>query len=255
MNKRILDNFHIKLQLIIPYISIFSSILIILDLLGRINITGNPYLLFIDSTVLIIFAIDYFLRLLKSKGKKEYFSKNFLELLSILPVYQFRALRVLRLLRFIRLISVMSKGKNVINKFFDEHKVVYVFLFMITVILIGSVGIYFAERGYSINRFEDALWWSVVTITTVGYGDISPQTSLGKFIAVILMISGVAVLGAFTGTTATYIVGMRKKYKENTFEEKDNILNGLSIAEVEEVKKYIEFIKFKRDDIKNKSKI
>jgi voltage-gated potassium channel len=72
-------------------------------------------------------------------------------------------------------------------------------------VLCGASGIYFFERARNptINSFGDALWWSVVTATTVGYGDVSPISTEGRLIAVVLMLTGIGVIGVFTASVAS----------------------------------------------------
>jgi voltage-gated potassium channel len=81
------------------------------------------------------------------------------------------------------------------------------------IILIGTIGIFVFEKGNndSIKNISDALWWTIVTITTVGYGDIYPSTVFGRIIAVFLMIIGIGVLGMFTATIATFLVNEKIK--------------------------------------------
>ena len=73
-------------------------------------------------------------------------------------------------------------------------------------VVLGAVGVFELERGENkaIGTFGDALWWAVVTITTVGYGDVSPVTPEGRFIADLLMITGIGVIGIFTATVASF---------------------------------------------------
>jgi voltage-gated potassium channel len=78
----------------------------------------------------------------------------------------------------------------------------------LVIVLLGAVGVYLVERGQNpaIRGFGDALWWAMVTATTVGYGDVSPTTTEGRFIAVLLMLVGIGVIGVFTATVAGYFV-------------------------------------------------
>ena len=78
-------------------------------------------------------------------------------------------------------------------------------------VFVGALAILDAERGVdgaSIHSFENALWWTIVTITTAGYGDLSPVTPMDRFVAVLLMIGGVALIGVVTATLASWVVGL-----------------------------------------------
>ena len=105
-------------------------------------------------------------------------------------------------------------------------------------------------------RFIDALWWSFVTASTVGYGDISPQTGLGRLIASILMLVGIGTIGMLTGTIATYFTNVEKDLT-STNETENFILNSKEFTEKEkkEIINYIKFIKMKREEVEYREKL
>jgi voltage-gated potassium channel len=109
--------------------------------------------------------------------------------------------------------------------------------------LFGTIGISYAEN----LVFGDALWWSFVTTTTVGYGDISPKTALGKLIAVMLMIVGIGFLGMLTGTISTYFINKVKKPKTDVKTNVSDVisLDGLSEDDQKSVISYIRYLKSK----------
>jgi voltage-gated potassium channel len=74
-------------------------------------------------------------------------------------------------------------------------------------VVLGAIGVYALEAGENkgIQHFGDALWWAVTTVTTVGYGDITPITPEGRLIAVVLMLTGISVIGVFTATVASFL--------------------------------------------------
>ena len=119
-----------------------------------------------------------------------------------------RAVRALRLLRLARLGIVAGVAFRYSRQFLTHRKFHYVAIVVVGVVLLGALGIYTTEVGTnaSIRTFADALWWSVVTATTVGYGDLSPQTPEGRLIAVVLMFTGIGVIGVFTATVASFFL-------------------------------------------------
>jgi voltage-gated potassium channel len=119
-----------------------------------------------------------------------------------------RSLRVLRLLRLIRAFAVAGIGLRLAQRHFGHRKFHYVVLLTFATVLLGSLGIYIEEQGVnpSIRSFGDAVWWGMVTVTTVGYGDVSPVTLEGRLIAVILMLTGIGVIGVFTATVASFFL-------------------------------------------------
>ena len=187
----------------------------------------------IDITIWIIFCLDYFLRLLISKNKIKFIKKNVIDLLSIMPfnaVFKiFRIVKFTRLIKLTRLIDIfkgtrilvlLGKFKYRTNEFLKTNNFNYAIYFVITVIFLGAISIYMVED----MTFSNALWWSFVTATTVGYGDVIPQTLGGRIIAVFLMIIGIGFVGLLTATIATFFLTNSKKEK-NTY--KNNVINDI----------------------------
>jgi len=115
----------------------------------------------------------------------------------------FRLAKFTRLMKFtklLRLVGVAGKVKPKINKFLHTNGFIYMICISLSLVLTSSVLMMFIEK----QTFFDALWWSIVTCTTVGYGDISPSTGLGRVIAVILMVFGIGFISMLTGTITTY---------------------------------------------------
>ena len=186
-------------------LAIISIVLIVLDYAHEINIISPPYSI-IDNSILIVFAIDYFVRLFYAKDKKRFFKENIFDLLSIIPVnnlfYIFRmarigrALRLLKLLRIFRLVGLTGR----LHKFLKTNGLIYYLYISLTVILIASSLYCISEK----VSFGTALWWSITTATTVGYGDVSPTTGLGKAAAVLLMFLGIGFIGMLTSSLTNF---------------------------------------------------
>lgn len=186
-------------------LAIISIVLIVLDYAHEINIISPPYSI-IDNSILIVFAIDYFVRLFYAKDKKRFFKENIFDLLSIIPVnnlfYVFRmarigrAFRLLKLLRIFRLVGLTGR----LHKFLKTNGLIYYLYISLTVILIASSLYCISEK----VSFGTALWWSITTATTVGYGDVSPTTGLGKAAAVLLMFLGIGFIGMLTSSLTNF---------------------------------------------------
>lgn len=122
------------------------------------------------------------------------------------PVVALPALRPLRLLRLLVVVSVLQRA---IGTAIRGRVAVYTISSAILFLYAASLAIYETERdvpGASIASFGDALWWSITTVTTVGYGDYSPVTTQGRVIAACLMIGGISLIGVVTATIASWIV-------------------------------------------------
>src|SRR4051794_11266249 len=88
----------------------------------------------------------------------------------------------------------------------------YVLALVVFVLFMGAGGFYLEEHGRNANvhGFGDGLWWAIVTMTTVGYGDIAPVTPGGRIVGAVLMISGISALGLFTASIAAYMIRARQ---------------------------------------------
>ncbi len=231
-------------------LAIASVLFVILDLSGKITLSENPYKT-VDLLILIFFWIDYIIRIAKSKDKKSFFKSNIFDLIAIIPLNQiftmFRIFRVLRIMRLAKITKLARIFRSMaflvkINKttkvFLHTNNFIYVLYTSFILIITSSILMTYIEH----QSFGDALWWSIVTCTTVGYGDISPATVTGRVIAVILMIFGIGLIGMLTGTITTYFTTLRKEPITDT----ENIFEDLSEEQIERVIEYAAFLKNKK---------
>ena len=124
-----------------------------------------------------------------------------------------RSLRALRLVRLLRATALAGIALRTGGRFFGRNKFHYTAVVGLVVVLTGAFGVFVveSETNKSITSLGDALWWAVVTATTVGYGDVSPVTLEGRLIAVFLMFTGIGVIGVFTATVASYFFEQEQK--------------------------------------------
>jgi voltage-gated potassium channel len=150
----------------------------------------------------IAFALDLSLGIIRSENKLQYLKRHPLEILAVALPF----LRPLRLLRFISFGTLVLERVNMGKSIGISIKVICTALFLT---YLAGIEITMAERGQpesTISSVGDGLWWAITTLTTVGYGDIYPTTTEGRFIAVGLMISGICVLGVISATVAAWFV-------------------------------------------------
>nr|WP_257210662.1 potassium channel family protein [Actinomyces ruminis] len=173
---------------------------VIADLQGGQRATAELIL----NGIWIAFVIDFGVRLVLAPDRRHWLAHHLLDLAAVLlPM-----LRPLRLLRLVTLLGVLQRSAGTALR---GKITIYTVGSVALLSLIAALAVLDAERhvpGATITSFGDALWWALVTITTVGYGDLAPVTPLGRATAILLMIGGVALIGVVTATLASWIVSL-----------------------------------------------
>jgi len=172
------------------------------SVIGRTHGQLNTALQTVMQIVWVLFVIDYVVRLILAKPRWRWFFRHIPDLLIV-------ALPFLRPLRLLRLIALIGVLQRVAGNALRGRVAIYVVVTASLVVFTAALAELNAEQyavGARITSFGDALWWAIVTITTVGYGDFVPVTEIGRLIAVGLMISGIALLGVVTATLASWFV-------------------------------------------------
>ena len=182
-----------------------------------------PTLFFwLDMSFTSTFLVEYLLKLWIAPHKWTFVRRNWIDLLAVLPILRVfrlgRAVRLLRLFRLLRLVRIgayLQQYVDAMNRRTSsrtvENEIILVYLLFSLVF--GTVGILVFEKGHN-DGFEtlgDGLWWCVVTLTTVGYGDISPITTGGKLVAGVVMFIGLTFWALLTGTVSSIIIEHAKQ--------------------------------------------
>jgi len=153
-------------------------------------------------TVWGVFVLDLLVRLVLAEDRRRYARRHWFDVLLVI-VPMLRPLRLLRVLTLARVLGRTAR-RNLVGQV-----TIYVLGTAVSAIGLGSLAVLGAERGApgaNITSIGDALWWSMETVTTVGYGDRYPVTTEGRLIAVGMMLIGIAVVGAVTATVAAWLV-------------------------------------------------
>jgi voltage-gated potassium channel len=233
-------NLRVLYEIFMAMLSLIVVIILIIDMSYNLPKSLSNIFIIIDNIVLIIFSIDYFTRLVIAKDRVYFLKNNIIDLIAIIPFsYAFQAIRILRLsrlLKFVKIfrsISLLLKFRNHIDRFLKTNNFNYIIGITLSTLFLGTIGIHFAE-GISVGN---ALWWSFVTITTVGYGDISPVTPIGRIIAGILMLVGIGFLSMLTGTIATFFLSKNSStsYKTQTIEDIKTRLDNFDELNIEDI--------------------
>ena len=172
-----------------------------------ISDSNNHYLGLVQWVCWFAFALDLIHGIWKAESKKEYLKRHPLEIASVLLPF----LRPLRLMRVISFGSLALQKVAIGRQFAITVKVAISALF---ISYIAAIQITISERsveGSNIKTFSDGLWWAVTTVTTVGYGDRYPTTNEGRLLAVLLMITGISLVGVITASVAAWFVKMSQE--------------------------------------------
>jgi voltage-gated potassium channel len=205
-------------NIIILTLILLSVLSVMLESVESIDQKYHEILLGAEWFLTIIFSIEYLLRAYSSRRPIAYITSFYgiIDLLSILPMFVLliaplrtnyltvvRVLRLLRIFRIFKLAKYIREGRVILEALRGSLAKITVFLFAVTMmVLIFGSAMYVIEGGVNSEQFSNipqSIYWAVATITTVGYGDLAPVTSLGRFIASIIMLSGYAIIAVPTG--------------------------------------------------------
>ncbi|THB72102.1 MAG: ion transporter [Desulfovibrio sp.] len=194
---------------------ILSVFVVCLDSVPSINARFGGGLLIIEWVLTIMFTLEYLVRLFCVTRPWDY-ARSFygiVDLLAILPTYAslfvpgaqyllvIRVLRILRIFRVLKLVQYMGEAQALARALRASARKIAVFLyFVLTLVIVFGSLVYIVEgeeNGFS--SIPKAIYWAIVTLTTVGYGDISPQTGLGQALAAIIMVMGYGIIAVPTG--------------------------------------------------------
>lgn len=202
-------------DVILLWLIVISVVLVFLDSVPEYNKNYRQFFIISEWTITIFFTLEYILRIVISARPLKYVFSfwGFVDLLAILPTYLslvlvnshyllvIRIFRLLRVFRVLKLVRFIKESEILFSALKASTHKIGVFLLTVTsvVVTMGTI-MYVVEGGK--NGFESiphSIYWAVVTVTTVGYGDIIPQTPLGKFVSSIAMIIGFAIIAVPTG--------------------------------------------------------
>ncbi|NQV72392.1 ion transporter [bacterium] len=182
----------------------------------------------------VFFTIEYLLRIYCSIRPITYVRSFYgvIDLLSILPTYLsllipgsqvgavIRVLRLLRVFRVFKLHNFLNQGDLISTALLRSRRKIAVFLYAVflMVIVIGSFMYLIESNGPAADKFDSiprSIYWAIVTITTVGYGDISPATTLGQFVAALVMVAGYAIIAVPTGIVSAELMTVNRQNNAN----------------------------------------
>lgn len=212
-------NWRLYYEILIAFSILTYGILILQDLFSPTDSVMEHELAQIDTAFILFFMVEYLIRLYLSQDKWKFIKTNWFDLVAMIPLDAF--FRMARIMRIIRVIHLFRRSV-LLTSFFRSKEIKLSLVIVTLIVLWGATGFYFVEHrsNDNISSYFDAIWWAIVTTTTVGYGDISPLTIGGRMIAIILMLTGIGLIGSITASVATNFIENIKEEKES--DQKEN---------------------------------
>ncbi|MDQ5869424.1 MAG: potassium channel family protein [Thermoproteota archaeon] len=207
------------IDIIVASLTVISLVIVLIDYILTLSTTQKLAIYIFDLIVVILLAWDFSVRVKASSHRGSFILRHWYEFPAMLPLILYTVgdaslfggviihnLRIITLFRVIRLYNLLS--------LIGGSEFILLAGFSIFAIVFGAIGIYLVEPGSpgaNIKNLDDAFWWSVSTISTVGYGDVYPVTTEGRIIATIIMFAGIGILGTFISTVGARLISEKLK--------------------------------------------
>jgi voltage-gated potassium channel len=238
-------------DLFILVLTIFSLVVVVGLIIGPVNRASNAVLWRVDFVICVVFFIDFLLNLWRASRKTDYFFKQggWLDLLGAIPAVPglpwTALLRLARLNRLVRIVKHLH-GKDT-DEMLEEARdkpaqtallsIIFAAIILITVASLLIVPLERGAPGAEITSGANAFWWAFVTVTTVGYGDYTPVTFLGRVLAMILMTFGIGIFAVLTSFVAARVVVLQDNEEDTVAMVKEE--NAIIRAELAEIKELL----------------
>ncbi|MCZ6635548.1 MAG: ion transporter [bacterium] len=214
-------------------ISILLSVcLVMLDSIARVREAYGEAITVGEWFFTILFTVEYFLRLVSVRHPSLYARSFFgvVDLLAVVPTYLslllpgsqyllvIRILRVLRIFRVLKFVQYISEANFLVQSLQASRRKIIVFLFAVltVTVIFGSLMYVIEDEKDGFTSIPRCIYWAIVTLTTVGYGDISPKTNLGQAVAAVIMILGYGMIAVPTGIVSAEIARAMDREEVNT---------------------------------------
>jgi len=217
---------------VLLFIAIMTSVLLtMLSSVHSIQVAHGALLFGLNAAFTVLFSIEYGLRIYCARKRLRYTHSFFgmVDLLSVLPFYiglfipSTRFLNVIKVLRMLRIFRVLKMAQYVgeadllMNALIASRRKIGIFVIAVltVVVIVGSLMYVIEGEAHGFTSIPRSVYWAIVTLTTVGYGDISPQTPVGQALAAVIMIIGYSIIAVPTGII-TAEIGLSSMRQKNT---------------------------------------
>jgi voltage-gated potassium channel len=211
---------HVLWELVMAVLAIASLVPVVVVELADLRWPDPRFQLLaaIDLLFVVVFAVDLAIGLRRAPDRGAFLRQRWYELPGLIPLYLeafalLRAVQVLRLTRLLRLLRTFgalrrTRALKVLDHLINRNKLLHTALVsaVVVVALGGAVWLLERDTNPSLSHFGDALWWAIVTTTTVGYGDITPQTGLARLVATGLMLMGIGLIAVLASSCSAALI-------------------------------------------------
>lgn len=218
-------------DLILLGVILLSVLLVMLETVEQLDAKYHQFLIVSEWIITVVFTLEYIMRIISNRKPLNYILSFYgiVDLISILPMYLSffipgsRMLSVIRALRLLRLFGILNlvhftgqeSQLKLAIKASRTKIIVFVYFVLIVSILLGAIMYVVEGKESGFTSIPVSIYWCIVTLTTVGYGDIAPVTTLGQIIASFIMIMGYGIIAVPTGIVTAEFAGMKNKSQNN----------------------------------------
>lgn len=217
-------------DLVLLFLILLSTLIVMMESVKIFDAKLHRLFVITEIVITAFFTVEYILRILTIKNKKAYIFSFFgiIDFLAILPFYLslffpitkyfliLRMLRMLRVFRIFNLLDFMHDGYFIVRALKNSSRKIYIFLLFLVIfcVIVGSLMFMVEGHREGFESIPQSIYWAVVTVTTVGYGDVSPGTPLGKFLSVLLMLAGYSIIAVPTGIVTAEMRNKRQNLEK-----------------------------------------
>ncbi len=256
---------HPLVEVAMAYLVFISVVVAVVDYAMPLGEDLRRQLYTVDLLVVLVLLAELLVRALRSGSPVTYIAYNVYEIPALIPLYVFAMVehipsiaglvRLLRVLRLLRLILLFARGSAIVNAVAEAARRMQfstVLGILALTVVTSAFTVYIVELASgssSIKSFWDSLWWALATVTTVGYGDVVPETWVGRVIGAFTMLVGIGIYSAFAGLIAATLAQLSRTGEVEEIKSKLDRLGELDEREFEEL---VESLREKWRRAKNK---